>query len=260
MALIAVLTDFGIEDPFVGIMKGVILKRAPGAQIVDLTHAIPPQDIHLAAFYLQVSFPFFPEQTIFCCVVDPGVGTDRRAVAVETEQYFFVAPDNGILSYALTQQQIKTVVELNNPLYHLPYPSSTFHGRDIFAPVSAALAAGTPIQQLGDTVAAETLVSLPFPNPQKEGKKIRGAILAIDHFGNCISSIASAELPSGQNFRFSLKGKTIEGLSRTFGDVPIGSPVAYIGSFGYLEFGIRNGNFAQRYQIQVGDVVVAEWE
>ncbi len=256
MSVIALLTDFGIEDPFVGVMKGVVLRIAPRTQVVDLTHQISPQNVALAAFHLLTAYPYFPLKTIFCCVVDPGVGTDRRALAVQTERYFFVAPDNGLLSWALAKENVQQVVELRNPRYQLPQQSSTFHGRDLFAPAAAFLARGVPLEELGPSVAVEQLVKLPFPSPEKQGKEIQGAVVAIDHFGNCITSIRSDDLPEAvQSATIFIGSRSLEGIHRTFADVPPGAPVAYIGSFGYLEVALRNGNLAAAWNVQVGDPV-----
>jgi len=257
MSVIALLTDFGNEDPFVGVMKGVILTITPRTHLIDLTHQIPPQNVALAAFHLLTAYPYFPLNTIFCCVVDPGVGTDRRAIAVQTERYFFVAPDNGLLSWVLRKENVQHIVELCNPQYQLPQPSSTFHGRDLFAPAAAFLARGVPLKQFGPSVTPEQLVALPFPFPEKHGEEIRGAVVAIDHFGNCITSIYADDLPKGiQSATVSIGLRAVEGIHRTFADVPPGAPVAYIGSFGYLEVALRNGNLAAEWNVQVGDPVI----
>ncbi|MEP7294036.1 MAG: SAM-dependent chlorinase/fluorinase, partial [Chloroflexota bacterium] len=185
--LIALLTDFGTTDTYVGVMKGVMLGIAPDIQLVDLTHAIQPQNIRQAAFLLLNSYRFFPPETVFLVVVDPGVGSSRRALAVRAGQYTFVAPDNGVLSYVLDELSECQTVELTNPDYQLSGASNTFHGRDIFAPAAAHLAAGVPLDTLGAPV--DPPVILPDPSLVVAGKHVIGEVLHIDHFGSAVTSI-----------------------------------------------------------------------
>ncbi len=259
MSVIALLTDFGMQDPFVGVMKGIIADIAPRAQVIDLTHAIPPQNLTLAAFHLFTAHPYFPRKTIFCCVVDPGVGTQRRAIAVETQQYFFVAPDNGLLSWTLAHNPPLRIVELTNTQYQRAEQSRTFHGRDIFAPVAAHLARGIPLSEFGPPLAPEQLTHLPFPSPRFSPHTIETIVLAIDRFGNAITALHRDQLPKGAaKLRFRIRDLTIEGLAPTFAAVAPGQPLAYIGSFGYIELAIRNGNFARTYRIGEGEAVIVE--
>src|ERR1041384_880351 len=156
-AVIALLTDFGTGDGDVGVMKGLMLTIAPGAQLIDITHNVAPQHIHSGAWILAASYRDFPRGTVFTCVVDPGVGSQRRPIAVQAGDWFFVGPDNGLFSFVLAEQSVYGVVELSNATCHLPKVSTTFHGRDTFAPVAAHIARGIPLAEIGPRVDPETL-------------------------------------------------------------------------------------------------------
>ena len=274
--IITLLTDFGEADAFVGIMKGVILDIAPQAQLVDLSHLITPQDIKQAAYVLMTTTPFFPAGTVHLIVVDPGVGSARRPIAVETPDEYFVAPDNGVLSYVLAQEENYRVVELANPLYRLPEPSTTFHGRDIFSPAAAHLAAGVPFSDLGPVV--EQPVLLDPPRLRIGSNEIEAEVLNVDHFGNLRTSILllnweddstinlrplftqKSEIVPGIRFsaaeaRIVVGNLTISGISTTFSDAQIGQPLAYIGSEGGLEIAINQGDAAHKFGIKSGDTV-----
>ena len=274
--VITLLTDFGEMDAFVGIMKGVILDIAPHTQLVDLSHLITPQDIKQAAYVLMTTTPFFPKGTVHLIVVDPGVGSARRPIAVETPSAYFVAPDNGVLSYVLAQEENYRVVELASPLYRLPDPSSTFHGRDIFSPAAAHLAAGVPISELGPVV--EKPVFLDPPRLRIGTNEIEAEVLNVDHFGNLRTSILilNWEDDSTINIRPLFKQKseivpgirfsaakaqivvgnlTISGISTTFSEVEVGQPLAYVGSEGGLEIAINQGDAALKFGIKSGDSV-----
>ncbi|HEX7022185.1 MAG TPA: SAM-dependent chlorinase/fluorinase, partial [Trueperaceae bacterium] len=258
---VALLTDFGTRDPYAGIMKGVMLGIAPGARLVDITHHIPPQDIRAAAYSLLVTHPHFPADTVFCCVVDPGVGSARHAVAVEltTEnggRQHIVCPDNGLLTPLLPK--VTSAVLLDDPRYHLPNPSATFHGRDIFAPAAAHLAAGVPMHDLGTTAKPSSLVRLDWPAPTRTPEGWRAIVLHIDHFGNLITSLPGGMLPPPRDsWRFEVAGRQLDGLGRTFTDAAPGQPVAYVGSSGLLEVALRQGNAQQAWQVERGSEVVA---
>ncbi|MFQ5810663.1 MAG: S-adenosyl-l-methionine hydroxide adenosyltransferase family protein, partial [Armatimonadota bacterium] len=255
--IVALLTDFGASDPYVGVMKGVILGVCPAARIVDLCHDVPAQDILAGALMLQASYQYFPAGTVFVAVVDPGVGSARRAVAAEADRRFFVCPDNGLLSGVANRTPIARAVELTNTEYFLPRVSHTFHGRDVFAPVAAQLAAGTPLGAFGMPVA--DLVTIPISEAEPAPDGWEAHVLYIDRFGNAVTDLreeAMADLdPRG--IRFSIGERTIEGLSRSYADVPEGEPVALVGSWGYVEISIRNGSAAEQLGLCRGDAVTA---
>ena len=193
--VIALITDFGLHDGYIGVMKGVITTITSNIHLIDITHAIPPQDIASAAWTLSISYRYFPKHTIFVCVVDPGVGSSRQAIAIHGGDWFFISPDNGLLSYVLAEQPIHTAVVLSNPLYHLTHVSSTFHGRDIFAPSSAHLARGIPISDLGRPIDPTTLQRINIIPPVRQENHIQASIIHIDHFGNLISNIPLSLVP-----------------------------------------------------------------
>jgi len=190
--LIALLTDFGLIDPYIGILKGVILGLAPGVALVDLTHDIPPQDIETGAWQLHTAWRFMPPGSVFLCVVDPGVGSARRPVAVRAGGYSFVAPDNGLLSYVYAEAAPERAVILDNPRFHRPQVSQTFHGRDIFAPCAAQLALGVPLAELGSALDPADLVRLDIPQPKWEGDTLVGRVTHVDYYGNLITDITGA--------------------------------------------------------------------
>ena len=186
---IAILTDFGSTDNYVGVMKGVIRSISPFADIIDLTHSVPPGDIRSAAFSLESAYKYFPKNTIFLCVVDPGVGSERRAVAVEADGRYFVAPDNGLLTGILANSNSIKAVNLTNANFHLPQKSSTFHGRDLFAPVAAHLSMKTELEELGELIDAKTLIQLENYTATIDENKITGNIIHTDNYGNLITDI-----------------------------------------------------------------------
>ncbi|MCS7287028.1 MAG: SAM-dependent chlorinase/fluorinase [Anaerolineae bacterium] len=253
--VITLLTDFGLSDNFVGVMKGVILSINPTVTIVDITHEVPPQDILTAAFLLDASWPYFPPGSIHVAVVDPGVGTARRAIAVETTRAIFLAPDNGLLTPILKRGQVRRVISLNNPRYWLPQVSYTFHGRDIFAPTAAHISLGVPLEEIGIAIEDPILMDWPCPSKLPDGT-IVGHILHIDRFGNLITNLKAEDLKEGVVIR--VADYQIQGLKKTFADVAIGEPVAYIGSTGYLEIAIRQGNAARTFNLRRGDKIYVE--
>jgi S-adenosylmethionine hydrolase len=276
-SLIAILTDFGTQDTYVGVMKGVIASIAPQAQVIDLTHEIPQGDIRQAAFKLWQAVPFFPEGTIFEVVVDPGVGTRRRAVAVAWSMRVFVLPDNGLLTYLLTSAPASKAVELVSPTFQLNPVSSTFHGRDIFAPASGHLARGIPMDDLGPP--AGELVRFPLPRfTLEQGPKLEGEILHADRFGNLITSLGRLErksngidllpwLPVLQETSLPLDDLWLHledgsrlALKNTFGDVPEGVLVAYIGSEGLVEIAVNRGSAAEMLGLTPGSPVELVYE
>ncbi len=255
MPIITLLTDFGIKDACVGAMKGVILSSAPDARIVDICHNVRAHDIVAAASLLEDSYSFFPPGTIHVAVVDPGVGGDRAAIAIQTERYFFVGPDNGIFGPVLHRESLVEAVRLTNPSYHLPQVSATFHGRDIFAPVAAHLAKGIPLEHLGDDVG--TFTRMDYPLPKRDGAKLEAHVLRSDRFGNLITNLKRDAYdvwnPQGMPVRIQLSGgKEILGLRKTYSDVPAQHALAYFGSSGRLEIGVNCGRAEDLFAVASG--------
>jgi S-adenosylmethionine hydrolase len=252
--IITLTTDFGQADGYVGTMKGVILGICPEAALVDISHEIRPQAVRQAAYVLSAAATYFPPDTVHLVVVDPGVGGKRRPIAVQAERATYVAPDNGVLSTLLARDPARLAVHLTKRRYRLPRVSVTFHGRDIFAPAAAHLALGTDPRQMGEPIPLAGLVDLPAPQPevQPDGSW-QGEVLHIDRFGNLITNI---QVPiSCDQLSVEAGGAQIVGLSRTFADVQSGALVAYVGSSGYLEIAVREGNAAARLNTDVGDRV-----
>lgn len=250
---IVLMTDFGLTDPFVGVMKGVVLQRFPGANVVDLTHHIPPQNVRVAAFHLMVSAPYFPVGSIFVSVVDPGVGSERRILWAKGESRQFLAPDNGLISWV--RERLVEIRQVTNRALALPQLSSTFHGRDVFAPVAAELANGLDPKELGPQL--KEIKRLDFPEPKSAGGKTSGSVLAIDRFGNAITNLTAAHLDARAAIGF--KGTSFGALKTHYSAVEESQPVALIGSFGFVELAVRNGSFAQRYGAAIGDAVEANY-
>lgn len=253
--VITLMTDFGTADGYVGTMQGVILKIHPEARIVDISHEIAPQNVRQAAYVLHTSYPYFPDGTVHVVVVDPGVGSERRAVALRTERAFFVAPDNGVLSYVAANKSVLEIVELTDPRYWLPEVSMTFHGRDIFSPVGAHLARGVPLSSLGQPLSEIITFDLPEPGIEADGS-IRGHVLHVDHFGNIGTDILEEILGAQEKAEVRIAGRSIRGIRPTFAAADVGELVALIGSDGYLEIAVRNGNAGAALGVAVGDEVV----
>lgn len=254
--LMTFLSDFGDRDVYVGIMKGVIAQINPRLRVVDLTHQIPPQDIAAARFCLMNAYPYFPVGTVHVAVVDPGVGSKRRAIAVEFAQGFLVGPDNGIFSGVLSQSPAMSTtgyayaaVELTNLNYwRTPQPSKTFHGRDIFAPVAANLANGVPLKQLGQEIDPASLVKLDIAEcKQTSNDVVLGCIQYIDHFGNLVSNIPASYV-QGKNWYVQAAGLSIPGCE-TYNDVNVGELIALVGSHGWVEIAINSGNAHSQLQL-----------
>lgn len=256
--LVALLTDFGTRDGYVGVMKGVMLGIASDVRLVDLTHEIPPQDVRAGAWVLHTSWRAFPQGSVFLCVVDPGVGTDRRPVALRAGGQLFVGPDNGLFSYVLAEAPAERAVVLDRPLYHLPAPSATFHGRDIFAPCAAHLARGILLDVVGTPVAVESLVRFPLPQPEWRGDALVGHVLHVDTFGNLITDFAPARtdaILAMPDVSLRIAGEMITERCRTFGEGPQGRTFALRDSSGHLAIAMRDGSAAVLLGAGVGDEV-----
>lgn len=256
--LITLLTDFGTVDWFAGTMKGVIAALAKDTRVIDLTHEVPPGDIRAGAFSLKAAYRFFPKGTVHVAVVDPGVGSNRRAIAVQTADYFFVGPDNGLLSWALRNEKVKSIRSVENADYFLRPISSTFHGRDIFAPVAAHLSSGVPLAKIGP--AQDDLVRLPWPSPKATRRGIQGQILYFDRFGNAITNLDGASLRARGHSRIKIRvrGKLVCCLATHYHAVPPGKPVAMIGSTDLLEIAINEGRAVEQLKLRLSDLVTAE--
>ncbi len=253
--LITLTTDFGMQDGNVGVMKGVIYGINPQARIVDLSHDIEPQKIAQAAFVLSRHYRYFPAGTIHLVVVDPGVGSERRALIVQTDGAFFVAPDNGALTYVAhdARHAIKHIIDISNPRFWLPHISHVFHGRDIFAPVAAHLSLGVPPLAFGEEV--NDLVTFPLPQVERGEGKLKGQVAHIDRFGNLLTNIYRRDLLSWEEIKVRVRNREIAGLSRTYADGQEGEVIAYIDSSEELAVAVVNGRARDLLRAQVGDEV-----
>lgn len=251
---IGLLTDFGQQDVYVGVMKGVIAKINPHVNIIDLTHDIPPQDLFAGRFALLSAYKYFPADTVYVAVIDPGVGSQRRGVAIQFAEGFLVGPDNGLFSGILDRSLAIAAVELTNPSYwRTNNPSTTFHGRDIFAAVGAHLATGVSIKELGKEIAIDSLVQLSLPKIVIADKHIIGCIQYIDRFGNLITNLTEQDLVS--NARVMIKQQIIP-WGQTYSDAKPQELIALIGSQDYLEIAVNCGSAQQKLQVTVGEEVI----
>ncbi|OZH53886.1 hypothetical protein AFK68_14620 [Hydrocoleum sp. CS-953] len=265
--IITLLTDFGFKDVYVGVMKGVICQINPNLKIIDLTHEIPPQNLFAARFCLQNAYPYFPPETVHVAVVDPGVGSTRRAIAIQLPNGFLVGPDNGIFSGILENleiENIKVVSLTNSEYWGTKTPSTTFHGRDIFAPVAAHLASGVKLENLGEKINPESLVKLPLNNITFTDSGIAGCVQHIDHFGNIITNISSSyvfgknwSVIVSNNVDFSA-GKTISS-GNTYADCKPGELIGIIGSHGFVEIATNGGSAEEQLNLKYGDRVEIHW-
>jgi S-adenosylmethionine hydrolase len=250
--IITLLTDFGQRDGYVAAMKGVMLGLHPAATLIDLSHEVDPQNVQAGAFLLQTHFRYFPLGTVHVAVIDPGVGSERAALACYAGGHVFVAPDNGLLDFCLDFPD-QQAVGLTQKKFWRETISSTFHGRDIFAPVAAHLSRGESLLNLGAPF--ELQRRLPALECRMEGKTLHGQIAYIDRFGNLITNISEPrlrEFSQGQPVTIMLAGNLIGGLSQTYSDAPPHAPLALIGSFGFLEISVNFGNAQSRFNARLG--------
>jgi S-adenosylmethionine hydrolase len=261
MKVATLTTDFGLEDWFVGVMKGVVLKRAPRVAIVDVTHGIPLGDIRAGAFALWAAFRFFPAGSIHVAVVDPGVGSARAALAVQTEHCCFLAPDNGILSFALRLEPPRSVRRIENRRIISRPVSCSFHGRDVFAPAAGFLANGGTLDKLGP--ATEASVWLPWPEPRQHRHGWRGEVVYVDRFGNAITNLGLSQLSDREQVvsktqpccAVALRNGRQAPFGTQYQEVPPGCPVVIVGSTGLLEIALNGGHAAPELGLKVGDRV-----
>lgn len=259
MAIVTMTTDFGLEDAYVGIVKGVMLKVNPAATIVDVSHGIDPGDVDRAAYLLETAYGYFPPGCVHVAVVDPGVGSERRIVAVESNGHRFLAPDNGVLTGVLTEGGAGRAVSVENTRYFLSPVSRTFHGRDIFAPVAAHLSKGLDLEDLGPSLDFGSLVRLDRGKPVFEAPhSVVGSVVAVDRFGNLITNIRERDLTEicGEDGGFELEikfhGRTIYGLSTAYVSVAHGEPLAILGSSGRVEISINGGSAGEVFSAGIG--------
>ena len=245
-SIITLTTDFGQDDPFAGIMKGVILSICANARVVDITHGVPNHDILAGAMVLVSSCCYFPRGTIHVAVVDPGVGSSRRPLLAISDDYAFVGPDNGLLARAISSEQSVKVFHLTEPAHFLKPVSQTFHGRDVFAPVAAWLSRGRQPESFGTAI--DDWIPLDWPSPRRVGKSLFGTVLRVDRFGNLITNISAGDLvcpaSTPQEIEIHIRGSAISQLYRSYAEATSDEPFAIIGSVGLLEIAVRQASAA----------------
>ncbi|MBL8153509.1 MAG: SAM-dependent chlorinase/fluorinase [Anaerolineae bacterium] len=271
--IVALLTDFGLQDNYVGVMKAVMSRITADVRFIDITHQIQPQNVRQASLTLLNSYRYFAPSTVFLVVVDPGVGGSRKCIAAEAGGYRFVAPDNGVLSFVLEELGSASIVELQNPAYRLSDVSNTFHGRDVFAPAAAHLAAGVALGELGPRV--ERIAQQMKPQLRIEAGQISGQVMHIDRFGNVITSIgqlswneqglllqprfnrglAATVIPAAQ-VSVAVKDATLFGIRRSYSEVSKGQLLALVDSSGFLEIACNQGSAATLLGVNGGESVV----
>ncbi len=254
--IITITTDFGIKDPYVGAMKGAILTINPGAEVVDISHLVSPQNILEGAMILEQAYSYFPKSTIHIGVIDPGVGGARRPILIETERYLFIGPDNGLFTPILTKEEIIGTIHITNKKYFHRGVSSTFHGRDVFAPVAAHLSLGEEPGSFGERIDDPLLLDIPEP-ALKEGT-IEGEVILVDSFGNLITNIDAGDiprLPVEGTIEVTIKEARIHGLSKTYGTGTKGRPIALIGSTNRLEIACNMGSASELLKAAAGERV-----
>ncbi len=257
--VLTLATDFGLQDSYVGTMKGVILRILPDARMVDLTHQITAQDVVEASLVLENAYRFFPAGTVHVVVVDPGVGTPRRAILIATPEAYFVGPDNGTFTRVLGSESERRIFEISAEQFLLPAISDTFHGRDIFAPAAAYLASGVAPEEFGPEISDP--IVLPLPEPRVWSHRIVGQVIYVDSFGNVITNV-SHELwdreVRDRTFLISINGKRIDRVVRTYLDQEMGATLALFGSSELLEIAVAGGRADRRIGAGKGDTVVID--
>jgi S-adenosylmethionine hydrolase len=261
--IVTLTSDFGLTDSYVSVLKGVILGIAPETRLIDTTHSIRPQNIHQAAYIVDTFYRHFPPGSIHLVVVDPGAGSGARAIALETPEAFFLAPDNGVLTFVWLDALARwgaeqcTVVRLTDRRYWLSHVSNTFHGRDILAPVAGHILRGASVAELGERLLALSEATLEQPGLGRNGELV-GRIIHVDHFGNCITNIAIQHIEAIAPFeqlRFKVIDQHIPGLRRTYAESAAGTLLALVGSSGRIEIAVSHGHAAQTLGVGIGDTV-----
>lgn len=270
-ACISLLTDFGDRDGYVGAMKGVIASLAPAVSVIDICHAVPPQDLLHAGLIWRSVVRFFPRGSVHVGVVDPGVGTERRILAFDALGSVFLAPDNGLIGLVLQKREVRRVVAVKDRRYFLPEVSSTFHGRDIFAPVAARIATGLDLESLGRPVRSYRRQTLPRPRRRRVGPRSgattgrrttveeRGEVMYVDRFGNVVTNIPPREGVRLKRME-AARSHCFDRVEPTYGSVPAGTALLLVGSLGFLEIAVNRGSAARDLDLRPGDRVVAVWE
>jgi len=257
---ITLTTDYGTSDHLVGVVKGVILRIVPNANIVDINHHVVPFDVLDGALTIAAAYRYFPARTVHLVIVDPGVGTARRPILVSADQYYFVAPDNGVLSLIYEREAVVSVRHITADHYFLNPVSNTFHGRDIFAPVAAWLAKTSQTEAMGEEIS--DYVRFALPRPKAAGSTKKGLVLRVDAFGNLVTNFTAEDLPqgAGANGKINLQvgGKTVEKLAQTFAQGAAGEPVALVGSSGFVEIAVNKGQAARVLGVNRGAEVILE--
>jgi S-adenosyl-L-methionine hydrolase (adenosine-forming) len=259
-AIITLTTDFGEGSRYVAAMKGVLLSINPDARLIDISHSVPPQDVHRGAIVVAEAAPFFPPHTLHIAVVDPGVGTERRIVYARIGQQQFIAPDNGLLSRLAAAERPSKIVSLDEPRFWRPQVSSTFHGRDIMAPVAARLSLGLSPDELGRPL--DSLVSLTWREAEKVANKISGEVIEVDSFGNLVTNIARAQLagvPTDESVTVTCDEHATQGIFKTYSEQPSMTLIALVGSGDQLELAIVDENASMMLGVTVGAPVTITW-
>lgn len=251
--IVTLTTDFGLKDPYVGAMKGAMLSIAPGITIVDITHLVSPGNILEGALILLQACRYFPKGTVHVGVVDPGVGSERKPLLVETEDHLFVGPDNGLFSLAARSLGMKRAIELTNKKFFLQEVSSTFHGRDIFGPVAASVAFGADPKELGPELGK--IRALDIPGLERDEGGLEGEVIYVDSFGNLITNIRREDVDAlgAAGCEVSIAGVSLNGIKKTYSVEEKGAPLALIGSSGYLEVAVNSGSAADFFKAGVGE-------
>lgn len=256
--IVTLMTDFGLKDPYVAEMKAAILGICPKVVIVDVTHEIAKFNIRMGAYVLASAASYFPDGTVHVAVVDPGVGTQRRAIVIRTKQSYFVGPDNGILILAAAKQSIKSIHELTNPRFMMPKVSSTFHGRDVFAPTAAHLLNGVKPAEFGPEVREATKAE--FAKVTRKNGMLFGEVLHIDGFGNIITNINQKEIAQNRvkgEVNVELTGNNLKlKFCKAYGETKPRETLILIGSHGFLEISVNKGNAAEKFKTKAGDTII----